>query len=808
MKKLLFVLMAVVMPVLLFAQPMDTTTIYQENFDGASNSFVTSTALGGQANGDWRLAGVGISYPDWAHNYELYKSSPKCFHTPVYNTTGNSTATSGIIPLNTTGFAVNHVYLDFDHICKVHELDNATIFYQVAQGMDNDGNYNWGQWKQLIVSSNSDFYYGDAKSTTNAAFSGGKFKDGMYSIWNSNQITAVPNNTWWRHEMIDLSSFIFANGTTPTHFRVQFREAKQSPSTSGTHDCAGWYVDNVKVRLSNCELIPPRITMVAPFYYNVGNNFTNNVGPYTIKAKLTDNDTIAVNLVQFSYEINSGPTVVVPNTNAFSNVGFTTNGHNIDAQWELPSICYADTIYYHIYMEDTHGSKARFDTFLVAHHNYPNINQNDVRMDSLSSMPHCLITGVPQPISAYFTNRSDAAHSPATNGMTSGTFKLEVRNENGTVTHTSTHNWTGDICFDIPSSLSLGTFTPTHGYNYVTVYVQTRNGQNDGFHTNDTLRISPYACDSLMQGHYTIGGTNPDFVDIEAARVSLNYCGLGGPVVFHLRPGTYTDFDFTETYIGQSSVNTITFQGDDVNSVIITNSNTDAGANIFGAVTLVNVKDYIFKNLTIQGRNVATASRGVVVRGNGSTNILFDGCKITSYNLNSTDAVSSCVVRSTAATTYPDTIAFRNCVFQGGNFGINYVGSATRRNNILVDSCSFVSCYRAINTSFTNGQISHNNIHQHSTTNPQNFSGIYVGNVAGMDINGNTIDSIVKLDYGISLGGGIEIVRHIQLTLKWYKNLGPLFNEGKLASVGDAVVAAYKDTKNYQGIKVTLGIFF
>ena len=749
MKKLLFVLMAVVMPVLLFAQPMDTTTIYQENFDGASNSFVTSTALGGQANGDWRLAGVGISYPDWAHNYELYKSSPKCFHTPVYNTTGNSMATSGIIPLNTTGFAVNHVYLDFDHICKVHELDNATIFYQVAQGMDNDGNYNWGQWKQLIVSSNSDFYYGDAKSTTNAAFSGGKFKDGMYSIWNANQITAVPNNTWWRHEMIDLSSFIFANGTTPTHFRVQFREAKQSPSTSGTHDCAGWYVDNVKVRLSNCELIPPRITMVAPFYYNVGNNFTNNVGPYTIKAKLTDNDTIAVNLVQFSYEINSGPTVVVPNTNAFSNVGFTTNGHNIDAQWELPAICYADTIYYHIYMEDTHGSKARFDTFLVAHHNYPNINQNDVRMDSLSSMPHCLITGVPQPISAYFTNRSDAAHSPATNGMTSGTFKLEVRNENGTVTHTSTHNWTGDICFDIPSSLSLGTFTPTHGYNYVTVYVQTRNGQNDGFHTNDTLRISPYACDSLMQGHYTIGGTNPDFVDIEAARVSLNYCGLGGPVVFHLRPGTYTDFDFTETYIGQSSVNTITFQGDDVNSVIITNSNTDAGASIFGAVTLVNVKDYIFKNLTIQGRNVATASRGVVVRGNGSTNILFDGCKITSYNLNSTDAVSSCVVRSTAATAYPDTIAFRNCVFQGGNFGINYVGSATRRNNILVDSCSFVSCYRAINTSFTNGQISHNNIHQHSTTNPQNFSGIYVGNVAGMDINGNTIDSIVKLDYGI-----------------------------------------------------------
>jgi hypothetical protein len=65
-----------------------------------------------------------------------------------------------------------------------------------------------------------------------------------------------------------------------------------------------------------------------------------------------------------------------------------------------------------------------------------------------------------------------------------------------------------------------------------------------------------------------------------------------------------------------------------------------------------------------------------------------------------------------------------------------------------------------------------------------------------------------KLDYGISLGAGVDIVRHIQLSVKWYKNLGPLFNDSKLNNVGDAVVAAVKDTKNYQGIKVTLGIFF
>lgn len=101
MKKLLFVLMAVVMPVLLFAQVMDTAHIYQENFDGATHTFSTGSALGG-TQGDWRLAGSGLSYADWAHNYVLFKSSPKCYHTPVYNGTGISSATMPVVPLTTT----------------------------------------------------------------------------------------------------------------------------------------------------------------------------------------------------------------------------------------------------------------------------------------------------------------------------------------------------------------------------------------------------------------------------------------------------------------------------------------------------------------------------------------------------------------------------------------------------------------------------------------------------------------------------------------------------------------------------------
>ncbi len=745
MKKLLFVLMVVLMPILVIAQPMNYVTIFNENFDGSTVQMLpgTNPSFGGP-EGDWRVVGTGITYDNW-NNLPLYKSAPQSYHSPVYGASGYSNATTAAIPLTSPGVDVNFVYLDWDHICKVNQLDAASIYYSVSTGVDEDGNIMWTSWSLVNFGSNSPFYYGTSNNYT-----GGALSDNAYSIWQPNSITAVPNNdTWWRHEMLDITSFVLANGNHPSHFRLQFRVNKQSPSTSGTQNCAGWYIDNLAIRLSNCELIDPVITMQPPYYYNMSPTFTNNVGPYTISSQLYDNDTIAVDKVLCWYSINSGDTVHLSNNGAFSSNVLNNTGHTINAQWTLPAICYQDTIYYHIYLEDTHGSHTQFDTFLVAHHNYPDIFQNDVRVDNLNTMPHCLITGQPQPVTVYFTNRSDAAHSPGTNTMTTGEFKIEVRNEAGTLFHQNTFNWTGDICFDIPDSLSLGSFTPQHGYNYVKVYVTKRNGQNDGYHSNDTIEIAPYACDSLMSGDYTIGGTNPDFVDLAAAKVQLEFCGLGGPVTFHLRPGTYSDFTFDENYIGQSAVNTITFQGENKNTVILVNNNTDAGANIFGAVTLMNVKNYVFKNLTIQGKDDASASRAVVVRGNGSTNILFDNCIITAHNTHSTATTSAAVSRTAAATTYPDTISFRNCTITGGNFGIHYLGSTARRNNLLIDNCDITSCYRAIFASYWTGTISNNHTKQIASTNPQNFTGIYSSYLYGGAIDGNTVDSVTKMEYAI-----------------------------------------------------------
>lgn len=63
-----------------------------------------------------------------------------------------------------------------------------------------------------------------------------------------------------------------------------------------------------------------------------------------------------------------------------------------------------------------------------------------------------------------------------------------------------------------------------------------------------------------------------------------------------------------------------------------------------------------------------------------------------------------------------------------------------------------------------------------------------------------------RLEYGFGLGGGIEIASHLQLSVQWFKNLGPMF--GKDAKSPDAAWSEVKDVQNFQGLKVTLGILF
>lgn len=96
----------------------------------------------------------------------------------------------------------------------------------------------------------------------------------------------------------------------------------------------------------------------------------------------------------------------------------------------------------------------------------------------------------------------------------------------------------------------------------------------------------------------------------------------------------------------------------------------------------------------------------------------------------------------------------------------------------------------------------------YAVTGSENFQGVITGDDA--ERNQALMEVKNKLEYGFGVGGGVELVNHVQISVQWFMNLGNLYNEGKVD--GNAaltfIAANCKDIKNYNGIKLTVGIFF
>lgn len=67
-----------------------------------------------------------------------------------------------------------------------------------------------------------------------------------------------------------------------------------------------------------------------------------------------------------------------------------------------------------------------------------------------------------------------------------------------------------------------------------------------------------------------------------------------------------------------------------------------------------------------------------------------------------------------------------------------------------------------------------------------------------------------KFEFGFGVGGGIELLNHLQVSAQWFMNAGQLFNADRLTAdaVKSVAVSNFQDLKNYSGVKITLGLFF
>lgn len=76
---------------------------------------------------------------------------------------------------------------------------------------------------------------------------------------------------------------------------------------------------------------------------------------------------------------------------------------------------------------------------------------------------------------------------------------------------------------------------------------------------------------------------------------------------------------------------------------------------------------------------------------------------------------------------------------------------------------------------------------------------------AGKQIEAIANDVKDRLEYGFAIGAGLELLDFLQLSVKWYKNLGNVAG----SNIADNVSQNWSfNTNTYQGWQVTLGVFF
>lgn len=313
--------------------------------------------------------------------------------------------------------------------------------------------------------------------------------------------------------------------------------------------------------------------------------------------------------------------------------------------------------------------------------------------------------------------------------------------------NTVTSLWTGSLAVCDASTFTFNGFNQvnmTTAIRPLKVFAASPNYIQDGSTINDTLVIKVGA---PLNGAYTIGGSNPDFLSINEAVQALNAVGIGGQVVFNIRTGIYNENVLLGNIQGASSINTIRFtsEANHADSVIVRYNASGTTDNY--VFKLFNASFITLDAITISALNLTNA-RGVVFTGVSS----FDTIQRCSINTVSGVTTANTILGVLGDNLTVGNIMLRNNVITGGNYNVNFAyvsesklttGSAKVVNNITIEGNTLRGAgYVAANMgSHTNMRFVNNTV---SITAPT-YSTVYAVQVANSDsamvITGNKINA-------------------------------------------------------------------
>ncbi len=343
---------------------------------------------------------------------------------------------------------------------------------------------------------------------------------------------------------------------------------------------------------------------------------------------------------------------------------------------------------------------------------------------------------------------------------TSTTPKIVFTNGGNANINAATINWSFNSTLKTPVSLSkilvpgqsdtipLQNITYGSYSNELKIWISSLNGggATDENKKNDTLTVYSFACDSTLNGNYTIDPLSGNFKSITDAIHALYNCKINGPVTFLIADGIYNEnISFEGRIPGSSSVNTVTFTSANGDAGLVTIKRIGETSMNNAAVVLNNVANIQFFKLTLDGRThteSGTYFHAAMIES-GCENIEIGNCILlnpSDYHITATHLNWAIVYNATGNI---KNIRIVNNTMKGGSCGVYLNGTSAAPNNIILiqnNLIHFVDGW-GIYATYTDSVLSYNNVIRQRTKPGlalAGFCGIYYSYFSG-EIIGNKI---------------------------------------------------------------------
>ena len=382
----------------------------------------------------------------------------------------------------------------------------------------------------------------------------------------------------------------------------------------------------------------------------------------------------------------------------------------------------------------------------------------DVALDSIIN-PQPIILSGNTPIKIRLSNQGDVL-------LTNATVDLEIDS-----IAQPTYIWNGNLQYGlITNDIEISNYNFSQGAHTVKAWVSNPNDSLDQQPLNDTISMSLYACNSILNGNYTVGGASADFNTLEDAMDALHNCGINGPTTIAINNGVYNySFAFEENTPGVDSINTLTFtSSSNIASNVVINNASDINVAFNGSQYIT------FKELTFNNTSTGTANAFSLT--NSASHITIENC-IINMEIGNNNLVKA--ISMNGGIFIHNTIS--NNKIDGAYHAISIMQQSTSLPNhyLLIEdntitnfSSTGIKVQRSRSNIIKNNYLSNHHSDQYSITvygiyqyycdnlflssneivinNSNSVTGIYLYKVNGMINNHSTIINNISIAYGAS----------------------------------------------------------